>query len=109
MLRIQTKLVPIESSKSMSLVERYYVPFLHDYSIIKNEAQDTDVEEALQMAVKYVKDSAGPESLAPTLLVYGALHRIGLYSDPPILSSSKVAVAVQNYNVRYRSTSPVVN
>lgn len=79
----------------MSLVERYQLPVRRAYNIIKNEASDTGVEEALQMAVKSVNDSAGPDVLVPTLLVYGALPRLGLSSDPPKPSTFKRAVAVQ--------------
>lgn len=95
MLRIQTKGVPIESPNSMSFVERYHVPVRRAYNIINAEAPDTDPEQALQMAVKSVNDSAGPDGLVPTLLVYGALPRLGLPSDPPTPSSFKRAVAVR--------------
>jgi hypothetical protein len=44
------------------------------YQIITEELQDsgTTKELNLQMAVKAVNDTAGPDGLVPTLLVFGA-------------------------------------
>ena len=44
----------------------------------------TEKEIALQMAVKAVNDSASPNKLIPTLLVFGAFPRM-TELDPPVL------------------------
>ena len=45
---------------------------------------------ALQMAVKAVNDTAGPDRLVPTLLVYRAYPRINNL-DPPAPSMERAA------------------
>ena len=45
------------------------------------------------MAVKAVNDTAGPNGLVPTLLVYGAYPRISKL-DPPALSIIDRATAI---------------
>ena len=46
------------------------------------------------MAVKAVNDSAGPDGIVPTLLVFGAYPRI-TELDPPSLSITHRAEAIQ--------------
>ena len=45
------------------------------------------------MAVKVVNNTAGPNKLVPTLLVYGAYLRMGKL-DPPALSIMDQAAAI---------------
>ena len=42
------------------------------YKIISLELEDVSKELTLQIAVKAINDSAGPDGLIPTLLVFGA-------------------------------------
>jgi hypothetical protein len=49
---------------------------------------------ALQMAFKAVNDTAGPDSLVPTLLVYGAFPRIN-NTSPPLPSTTHRATAIK--------------
>lgn len=79
----QTKSMPVESANSMSIIGRYHAPVTRAYNIIRKESPDTDKEGALQMVVKAVNDSVGPEGPVPTLLVFGALPRLGLHNDGP--------------------------
>ena len=53
-------------------MEWYYVPLHHIYKIISLELKGASEELTLQMAVKAVNDSAGPDRLIPILLVFGA-------------------------------------
>jgi hypothetical protein len=46
------------------------------------------------MAVKAVNDTAGPDSLIPTLLVFGAYPRMMEY-DPPAPSIAQRAIAIR--------------
>ena len=55
-----------------------------------DECKDIQKELALQMAVKAVNDTAGPDRLVPTLLVYRAYPRISNL-DPPALSMERAA------------------
>jgi len=54
------------------MVERYYSPLRYIYHIIITELPDINKDIALQMAFKVINNSAGPNSLIPTLLVFGA-------------------------------------
>ena len=64
------------------MVERYYGPLYRIYHIIIAELPDISKDMALQMAFKAINDSAGPDGLTPTLLVFGAYLCI-VESDAP--------------------------
>ena len=69
---IIVKNVPVETHHSIGLVERYHDLFCQIYSIITAELPGIKFEIALQMFFKALKDSAGPNGLVSTLLVFGA-------------------------------------
>lgn len=95
MLHIATKPVPIEAANSMSIVERYHSPLCRSLNIIKKEAPDVENDYALQLAVKAINDSVGPDRLVQNLLVFGALLRIALQMDQPTRSTFKRAAALR--------------
>ena len=94
-MNIRTKPIPVESPNSMSFVERYHTPLKRAFEIIRIELPDLSDEEILQYAVKSLNDSVGPEGLVPTLLVYGALPRLGFPTDKPAKGIYERAVAVK--------------
>lgn len=49
---IETKVVPIEASYSMSIVERYHAPFPKAFRILKEEAIDINDDDVAKIAVK---------------------------------------------------------
>ena len=53
-------------------MERYYAPLRRVYKIISLELKDASEELTLQIAVKAINDSASPDRLVPTLLVFSA-------------------------------------
>ena len=65
---------PIESRNTISHVERYHAPLRVAYEKIRDSLPKSETD-CLQMAVKSVNDTIGPEGLCPTLLVYGAILR----------------------------------
>lgn len=83
LLHIRTKAIPVESTKFMNIVEPYHQLIRRAYQIIKSESTDTDENAALQMAVKMINGSVGPDGLVLTPFVYGALSRLGLLHDKP--------------------------
>ena len=92
LMKIDTKPVPVESPNSMTYVERYHVPLKRAYAIIRKDLPKISDEEVLQYAVKAVNDSVGPDGLVPTLLVYGALPRLGLPTDKPAPGSLRTCI-----------------
>ena len=86
-MAIKVKEVPIKAYNSIGKVERYYAPLRRAYKIISSELEDASEELILQMAVKAVNDSAGPDGLVPTLLVFSAYPRI---TNDSLLSPSIV-------------------
>ncbi|EED22642.1 conserved hypothetical protein [Talaromyces stipitatus ATCC 10500] len=74
--------VPVEAHWSIGVVERYHAVLRRSYEIISEEVPELAPEMALQMAVKAVNDTAGPDGYVPTLLVFGAYPRITDYSPP---------------------------
>jgi len=72
-MTIRIKEVLIEAHNSIRLVERYYTPLCRLYEIICKKLKDENIDKEmkLQMAIKAVNDTASPNSLVPTLLVFG--------------------------------------
>jgi hypothetical protein len=96
LMAIIVKEVPVEAHNSIGLVERYHGPLRRSYEIICEELKDEHIDKdmILQMAVKAVNDSAGPNGLVPTLLVFGAYPRL-TEMDPPSPSVTKRAEAIR--------------
>ncbi|KAI1005021.1 hypothetical protein K3495_g3195 [Podosphaera aphanis] len=97
----QTKGVPVESHHSIGLVERYHGPLRRIYKIITAEIPGINKNLALQMTFKALNDTAGPDGLVPTLLVFGAYRRMTDSSVPsPTVSqrSNAIQVAMKELN-----------
>ncbi len=92
---ITTKCVPAEAKSPISIVERYHGPVRHEYKKTMHDCRGLDRVSALQMAVKGINDSTGPDGIVPTLLVYGAAPCLGLLSDPPSESTMAGAKALK--------------
>jgi Reverse transcriptase (RNA-dependent DNA polymerase) len=97
-LHIRTKAVPTEAAQSMGIVERYHAPLRRAYEVISDELQlpSNMVNKSLmlQMATKAVNDTAGPDGLVPTLLVFGTYPRLS-ESDPPTPIITQRAIAIR--------------
>ena len=70
-MAIKVKEVPIKVYNSIRKVERYYALLRRVYKIISLKLKDISKEFTLQIAVKAINNSAGPDGLIPTLLVFG--------------------------------------
>lgn len=80
---ISCKEMPVEAHWAVGKVERAHPPLRRSYDILKAELGDhTGDETLLQMAIKALNDTAGPNGLVPTLLVFGAYPRINQDSPP---------------------------
>ncbi|KAF1971235.1 hypothetical protein BU23DRAFT_581641 [Bimuria novae-zelandiae CBS 107.79] len=80
---------------SISKVEKYYTPLRRAYEIIRAELDSSTSDIAvLQIAVKAINDTTGPDGLVPTLLVFGAYPRVSMDS-PPSPSTIRRAKAIQ--------------
>src|SRR6266487_5250031 len=95
-MAIEIKEVLVEAHNSVGLVERYHAPLRRLYEIIQDELKDEyiDKEMILQMAVKAVNDSVGPNGIVPTLLVFGVYPRL-TEIDPLSPSVTKRAEAIR--------------
>lgn len=92
-MAVTTKCVPVEAHWSVGIVERCHATLRRAYEIIKAELPATSKEIALQMAVKAVNDSSGPEGLVPTLLVFGAFPRMTELDSPaPSIAQRSTAI-----------------
>lgn len=94
MLHIFTKSVLVEAAYWMSIVECYHRPLRRAFNSIVTAAPDLDIDDVLQMAVKTIKGSVGPDGLVLTLLVFGALPRLRLCTDHPHPSRFHRAIAL---------------
>jgi hypothetical protein len=91
---VSTKGVPVEAHNSIGMVERYHGPIRRAYQIIVSEIPELDKDMALQMAFKAINDSAGPDGLVLTLLVFGAYPRM-VESDAPSPTVAQRATAIK--------------
>jgi hypothetical protein len=82
MMGIKVKIIPVEAHNSVGIVERYHGPIRCAYLIITTETQGINKDMALQMAFEAINDTAGPDGIVPTLLVYGTLPRMVEYDAP---------------------------
>jgi len=71
-MAIKVKEVPIKAYNSIGKVEQYHAPLRRVYKIISLELEDASKELTLQMAIKAINNSAGPDGLIPILLVFSA-------------------------------------
>ncbi|KAL3702992.1 hypothetical protein TMatcc_010179 [Talaromyces marneffei ATCC 18224] len=93
-MNITVTTVPVEAHWSIGTVERYHAVLRRSYEIMKKELPGISAEAALQMAVKAVNNTTGPDGLVPTLLVFGAYPRMTEY-DPPSPTTTQRAAAVK--------------
>lgn len=93
-MTIQKKEKPVESHNSVGLIGRYHSPLCRTYEIIAQETKGIDKESILRMATKAINDTAGPDSVVQTLLVFGAYPRI-THKDPPAPSILQRAGAIK--------------
>jgi hypothetical protein len=82
-MAIEVEEVPVEAHNSIGKVERYHGPLKRAFEVIFADLGNAITPDyVLQMAVKAVNDTAGPDELVPTLLVFGTYPRL-LPSLPP--------------------------
>lgn len=85
--------VPVEAHSAVGKIERAHFFLRRAYETIKLEiGAFTSPDAMLQMAVKGINDSQGPNGLVPTLLVFGAYPRM-VKDSPPSTSTFKRAQA----------------
>ena len=75
-MAILIKAVPVEAHWSVKLIKQVYLALQRAYQIIIDKYKNIQKELALQIAVKAINNTAGPNRLVPTLLVYGAYLKI---------------------------------
>ncbi|RAL61913.1 hypothetical protein DID88_002402 [Monilinia fructigena] len=85
------------------IVERFHAPLRRSYGIIYDEVHKLGISRAaiLQMAVKAINDTAGPDGLVPTLLVFGTFPRI-VENSPPTPTIQQRAAAISKAMIEIR-------
>lgn len=95
LMKVKTRLVPVKAPNSLSFVERYHTPIRRAINIIKTETVDLSDKTVLQMAVKSVNDSIESDGLTPTLFVFEAFPRLGIFDQQTSLNIYKRAAALR--------------
>jgi hypothetical protein len=94
-LAIEVEKILVKAHHSIDKVERYYSPIRRAFEIIIADLNnDITPDNALQITVKAVNDTAGPNGLILTLLVFETYPRISP-SLPPFPSIIARAAAVR--------------
>ncbi|EED20820.1 conserved hypothetical protein [Talaromyces stipitatus ATCC 10500] len=83
--------VPIEAHWLIGTIEHYHAVLYRSYEIISEEVPELAPELALQMAVKAVNDTTGPDGYVPTLLIFRAYPRMMEYSPPTPMVAQRAA------------------
>ncbi len=65
----------VESHNSIGSGERYHAPLRRVFNKIVPEDPKIDRKTALQLAVKAMNDTMGPDGLVPSYLVFGCIPR----------------------------------
>jgi hypothetical protein len=102
-MAIEVEEVPVEAHNSIGKLERYHAPLRRAFHVIAGDLRGQGVsnESILQMAVKAVNDTAGPDGLVPTLLVFGTYPRLSDASPPsPSIAARAVAIRKAMAEVR---------
>ena len=102
-MAIELEEVPVEAHNSIGKLERYHAPSRRAYKVIAADLQGQSInnEAILQMAVKAVNDTAGPDGLVPTLLVFGTYPRL-VDSSPPSPSIAARSIAIRKVMAEVR-------
>ena len=87
---ITTKSTLVEAHNLIGIVKQYHSPLCQIYQIITTEVKDINKDLALQMAFKALNDTAGPDRLVPTLLVFGTYPQM---AESDVLSPTVVQCA----------------
>lgn len=83
LIHVDTKCVVIEEPSSMTYVKHYHTPNRHVTRIATGESLKLDAETALQITVKSVSGSTGPDRVVKTFLVYGDPSHWSIPHDKP--------------------------
>lgn len=66
----------VESHNSIGLGERYHAPLRRIYNKIRTTSSSLSKESVLRLGLKAMNDTAAPNGLVPSLLVFGVLPRL---------------------------------
>jgi hypothetical protein len=85
--------VPVKAHNSIGKVEQYYGLLQQAYKILSSELPSANKEAILQITVKAVNNSIGPDGIVPTLLIFGAYPCITRDSLPsPFITERAEAI-----------------
>lgn len=98
-LGISTKSVPVGAHWSNDIIVGCYSMLWRAYHIIIEEIGKESKGVAFQILVKTMNDTAGPDGLVPTILVFGAYLR-RIEHDPSLSSISQCSAAIKKANER---------
>ncbi len=96
-MAITTRIVLVEVYWSIGMVERYHAVLRRAYKVIAADLQGCGLNKKtiLPMAVKEINDTAGPNGLVPTLLVFRAYLCMSKYDIPTSIMTQRTA-AIKN-------------
>ena len=95
---IVAKEVPTEAHNALSVGERYHAPLRRIYTKIRIECPSLEKEVALSIAVMGLNNTAGPEGLTPTLLVFGTIPRLPIGHIETMLPTQRERLKAMEYS-----------
>jgi hypothetical protein len=86
---IQITEIPVEAYNSIRKIKRYHTFLRQAYKIIYNELRDTSTKTSLQITIKTINNSAGPDGIIPTFFVFSIYPRIIENSVPSLIITKR--------------------
>lgn len=85
--------MPVKAHNSVEKIKRYHIVVRKVYNMFLVHFPSINKKERLVLTIKSINDTAGPDGLVPTILVFGAYPRISRLERPPETTVSR-AVAI---------------
>jgi hypothetical protein len=101
--------MPVETYNSIRKVKRYYTFLRQVYKIIYNEFHNTSIKISLQITIKTINNSAGPDGIILIFLVFSTYPRITKNSVLlPTITKKAEAIRKTTKEIRYLYTKQQV-
>jgi hypothetical protein len=103
--------VPVEAHHLIGKIKRYYISLRRAFKILFAELSTViKIDSILQIIVKTVNNTAGPDGLVSILLIFGAYPRINTDSQPfPIMVRRAEAIQKAIKKLRHLYTDRQIN
>lgn len=106
---VQVEATETESHSSHGIGERYHNPLMNTYRKLRIGYPNADNSLLLQLSVKFMNDTMGPEGLVPSSIVFGEYLKVYKTSLTPISGPATEQRAVMLMTARAETQQKIEN